>query len=69
MAFFFSFYIKYLTKHPVYINKHSLNTKQVSINVITQTIGKNSNISKDMDDHNYIIKKHFLDLRNMTKYL
>ena len=46
---------------------HSLNDKQVSINVITQTLGKISNISKDTGDHDYIIKEHFLDLRNMEK--
>ena len=48
---------------------HCLNAKQVSITVITQIIGKNSNISKDTSDHDYVNKKRFLDLRNMTKYL
>ena len=43
---FIFFYIKDLTKHPMYINMHSFNAKQVSIKVITWTIGKISNISK-----------------------
>ena len=60
-------YVKDLTKHPVYINLHSLNVKQIFIIVITQTSEKISNISKDTCDNDYVINECFLDLKNMAK--